>query len=321
VRTLPEALRQAPFTTAAARATGLRPSTLRGPAVERLFSGVYRASGSDLSFDELVQAALLVGPPDALVTGVTALRLRGAAVGPVQPVHLVTTHPHPVRRPGLRVTRVAVLPPATGRVVDAEAAFLAAAPALDLVELVTAGDHLVRAGRVTPSVLQETAARARGRGTVLARRAAGLVRDRVDSPQETELRLCLVLAGLPEPVCNLLVGDDQSVVGRGDLVYRRLRIVLEYEGDQHRKDVRQWNRDIERQEHFDATGWRLVRVTSERMRRPRSVVIRVLQVLRAAGYEGPDPVFSPEWTALFEPTVRSARTARAFQRPQRTVAG
>jgi hypothetical protein len=98
-------------------------------------------------------------------------------------------------------------------------------------------------------------------------------------------------------------------------VLRELRVVLEYEGDQHRTDARQWNRDIERHEGFDATGWRLVRITAERMSRPRSVVIRVLQVLRDAGYAGPDPVFGPEWVALFEPSVRRARSARAFERP------
>ena len=147
------------------------------------------------------------------------------------------------------------------------------------------------------------------------RRAAGLVRARVDSVRETELRLCLVLAGLPEPTCNPVVGDARDAVGRGDLVHRRLRVVLEYEGDQHRTDVRQWNRDIERQEQFEATGWRVVRITAERMRRPRAVVSRVLHVLRAAGYDGPDPVFGPEWTALFSPAVRAARTARAFENP------
>ncbi len=236
-------------------------------------------------------------------------------MGPIHPVHLVTTHRHPVRRPGLRVTRVAVLPRSVSRLVNPEDAFVAAAPALDLVELVAAGDHLVRRGLLTPHVLVEAAGRHRGRGAVLTRRAAALVRERVDSPRETELRLCLVLAGLPEPACNLVVGDDQEVVGRADLVYRQLRVLLEYEGDQHRRDVQQWNRDIERQEQLDATGWRMVRITAERMRRPRSVVSRVLSVLRAAGYDGPDPVFGPDWTALFGPAVRSARSARAFDNP------
>ena len=283
--------------------------------MQRLFVGAYCPSGGGLTLPDLARAALLVAPPDALVTGVTALRLLGAAVGPVRPVHLVSTHLHPVRRPGLRVTRVADLPPGVDGLVAPEAAFVAAAPALDLVELVADGDHLVRRGLTTPAALVETARQHRGRGSVLARRAAGLVRERVDSPRETELRLCLVLAGLPEPACNVVVGDERDAVARGDLVHRRLRVVLEYEGDQHRTDVRQWNRDIERQEQLEATGWRVVRITAERMRRPRAVVSRVLAVLRDAGYDGPDPTFGPAWTALFAPGVRAARTARAFEDP------
>ena len=310
---LPRPLTREPFTTSAARAAGLSAGRLRGPAVQRLFVGAYRRSGDRPGLPDLVRAALLVAPPGALVTGVTALRLLGAAVGRVRPVHLVGTHPHPVRRPGLRVTRVAVLPPGVDGLVAAEVAFVAAAPALDLVELVAAGDHLVRRGLTTSAALVGAAERYRGRGSVLARRAAGLVRERVDSPRETELRLCLVLAGLPEPACNVVVGDDREAVARGDLVYRRLRVVLEYEGDQHRTDVRQWNRDIERQEQLEATGWRAVRITAERMRRPRSVVSRVLQVLRDAGYQGPDPVLGPEWTTSFAPGVRAARSARAFE--------
>jgi hypothetical protein len=112
-----------------------------------------------------------------------------------------------------------------------------------------------------------------------------------------------------------LVGGARLPVGRADLVYIGLKVILEYEGDQHRTDVRQWNRDIERQEQLVAEGWIVVRITAERMSRPRSVVARVLQALRAAGYAGPDPVFTPEWLSLFGSTVRSQRLARSFESP------
>ena len=61
-----------------------------------------------------------------------------------------------------------------------------------------------------------------------------LIRERVDSPRETWLRLCLVLAGLPVPECNLIIGDDQGPIGRVDLVYLAHKLIIEYEGDQHR---------------------------------------------------------------------------------------
>lgn len=76
-----------------------------------------------------------------------------------------------------------------------------------------------------------------GRGIVAARTAVRLVRERVDSPRETWLRLCLVLPGLPVPECNLIIGDDQGPIGRVDLVNLANKLIIEYEGDQHRTDA------------------------------------------------------------------------------------
>jgi hypothetical protein len=70
---------------------------------------------------------------------------------------------------------------------------------------------------------------------------------------------------------------------------------------------RPWNRDIVRHEQLAAERWRLVRVTAERSNRPRSVVAQVLQALRDAGYDGPDPDFGADWLALFSPSARELR--------------
>jgi hypothetical protein len=210
------------------------------------------------------------------------------------------------------VTRVRALPRAADGAVLPVHAFVSSGAVLDLVELVTAGDHLVRTGRSSPDDLRTYASACRGRGALRARRAAELVRARVDSPRESELRLCLVLTGLPEPDCNPLLGEGRVPIGRFDLVYRQLRIVVEYEGDQHRTNREQWNRDILRHEQVAAEGWRLVRVTADRMNRPRSAVAQVLQALRDAGYDGPDPVFAADWLALFSPTARQLRWRHAF---------
>jgi len=43
-----------------------------------------------------------------------------------------------------------------------------------------------------------------------------------------------VLAGLPVPECNLVIGDDDGPIGRVDLVYLAYKLIIEYEGDQHR---------------------------------------------------------------------------------------
>lgn len=181
-----------------------------------------------------------------------------------------------------------------------EVAFVSAATTLDLVNLVAAGDWLVRLERALPSTLIRAADEATGRGCVQARRAARLVRERVDSVQETRLRLLLVLAGLPEPECNISLGTEHYCIGRVDLVYQRWRVILEYEGDQHFTDRDQWNSDIGRYEEFTGEGWTVIRVTKQRMRYRRLLVTRTYEALRASGYEGPPPTFSPEWLSLFE---------------------
>jgi len=141
-----------------------------------------------------------------------------------------------VRRPGLKVARVSALPPHRESVAVAEHAFTSAASQLNLPDLVTAGDWLLRSNRCRLPALRAYASGFTGRGAVAARRAAGLVRSRVDSPRETALRLCLVLAGLPPPECNLVMGTHDHPIGRVDLVFKKFGVLVEYEGDQHRTD-------------------------------------------------------------------------------------
>jgi Protein of unknown function (DUF559) len=277
---------------------------LQGSSVRRLFSGVYVPADFAVTDPVRLAAALAVLPPDALISGVTALQFRGVQVGPFEPLHFVTRHPHQVRRPGIQVTRVQHLPVASGRFVEMPYAFASAALDLDLVDLAAAGDWLVRLDLTSASELTTFAATFAGRHRARVRRAAALVCERVDSPRETRLRLCLVLAGLPQPTCNVVLGDAEFPIGRVDLAYLRWKVIIEYEGDQHRTDRRQWNIDINRQEEFTAVGWTVIRVTAEAMRRPRSVVRRVLAALRAAGLVVSDPRFSAEWVRLFETSAR-----------------
>lgn len=309
---LPPSFGAGPFTTAQALAAGVGRGVIDSPGVRTLLPGVHLAAGRPVTFPTMVAAARMVLPADALLTGPSALRLAGLTVGPLRPLHFVSAHPHQVRRRGVRVIRVRTLPPASAGVVLPSEAFRASAALVDLVELVAAGDQLVRTGRCRAEQLRAAAEGWSGRGSVAARRAALLVRDRVDSPQETELRLCLVLAGLPEPECNLVLGGPDQPIGRFDLVLRALRVALEYEGDQHRTDLAQWNSDIVRHELLAGEGWRLVRVTAARLARPHGVVALVLQTLRSAGYTGPDPVLSDEWRRLFAPSARKLRLQHAF---------
>jgi hypothetical protein len=118
--------------------------------------------------------------------------------------------------------------------------------------LVVVADGLIKAGQTSPERLIAAAAHWSSRGCRVARRAASLARQGVDSPQETRLRLLLVLAGLPEPRVNLIIrGQDGSWRRRYDLAYEYLRLIIEYDGRQHAEDTQQWLTDIFRREELD----------------------------------------------------------------------
>ena len=197
------------------------------------------------------------------------------------------------------MTRVKALPQIRGLAAVPEHCWMVAALELNLLDLVVAGDWLLRLKLTTPGALAAYVAGSSSRGSAAARPALSLVRQRVDSPRETQLRLCLVLAGLPEPDCNPTIrGVRRS--GRVDLLYVEFRVIVEYEGDQHRTDSKQWHKDIDRGEDFGAAGYLTVRVTKEHARHPRTVVRRVYEALVLRGYRGSAPTFDQRWVSLFE---------------------
>ena len=56
--------------------------------------------------------------------------------------------------------------------------------------------------------------------------------------------------------------EDGQFVARVDFLWREARVVVEYEGDQHRTDRRQWQSDIQRTRLLEALGWRVMRMTA-----------------------------------------------------------
>ena len=296
----PEPLDGQPFQASEAPALGLSWKTLQSSRFRRLAKGVYVVAATADSYRLQVQGVRLTLPPGTVATGVTGLQLLGVEVGPRLPMTFATVHPRQVRRRGVKVMRVKELPAQRDGIASPEHCWLIAASTLNLLDLVIAGDSLLRLRRTTLSKLQSSVESRSVRGIVVARIAVRLVRERVDSPRETWLRLCLVVAGLPTPECNLIIGDDRGPMGRVDLVYLPYKLIIEYEGDQHRTDRNQWNRDIDRHEDFARDHWTLIRITSERARWPRQVVRAVHKALRTNGYEGPAPRFDELWVSLFE---------------------
>ncbi|WP_417510143.1 endonuclease domain-containing protein [Microbacterium sp.] len=98
-------------------------------------------------------------------------------------------------------------------------------------------------------------------GTV--RKAIPLARPQVESPKETETRLLITDAGFGEPVVQHEVFDGGLFVARVDLAYPELKIAIEYEGDGHRRDPKQWRTDIRRQRDLEDRGWIVIRLTQD----------------------------------------------------------
>ncbi len=296
---------------AQARAHGVTARMVQGRRFRRLLDGVHVCVDTPVDLRVWLRAAVQVLPGDAVLTHVTRLHALGVHVGPAWPLRFASTHVHRTRRQELQVTRVRVLPPNEHRVATVEHAWVTACADLDLVDAVTAADWLLHLRRTDRARLEAYARSFHGRGAVAARRAVVLVRDRVESPRETYLRLLLVLAGLPEPQCNVDLGSDRAFVGRADLVFLAYALIVEYDGRDHAQVVTQWNRDLERLDAFEDTRWGYVRVTAHRLKRPRDVVRRVHAKLVARGYDGPAPVSTPRWVALFEHRTAARRAAES----------
>ncbi len=130
---------------------------------------------------------------------------------------------------------------------------------------IPAVDALARAARLKVADVELIAERYRGRrGIRKARTALDLVDPGAESPRETWLRLLIVRAGLPRPQTQLPIRNEYGVlIAEVDMGYEDLKIALEYEGDHHRTDRRQFTKDIRRHEALIELGWIVVRVTVE----------------------------------------------------------
>lgn len=134
--------------------------------------------------------------------------------------------------------------------------------------LVAVGDFLVSGPRrygkryplCTVADLRGALARHRGkRGAKALSLAIDQVRRPVDSSQETFLRLGLVAHGLPEPEVQFPVMTAEGL-RHADLGYREARVLLEYQGDHHRRDRNQWLEDLRRVQLFQDAGFRPILV-------------------------------------------------------------
>lgn len=277
-------------TSFATRDAGIGDRRLRAADIAHPFRGV--ASTAALDSVRSRCAAYAQRMLDGQVfSHVTALQLHGAPVpvGWRDAIHVSVAFPRtPPRTAGAIGHSLRRIDPAAVHGVPVSspaAAWCEAAALLPVDALIAAGDALVtgerREGirrRALVAVLdlrRALAERPRIPGAERARRALPWIRSGVDSPAETELRLLLIRAGLPEP------STDHPVLGlHADLAYPTARVAIEYEGDVHRVDRARWMRDIRRRERMEDAGWRVVRVVADDLRIPQPLIGRLRILLR-----------------------------------------
>jgi hypothetical protein len=271
-----------PFRSVDGPGLGLTRRQLQNRRVLTLAKDVHVAAATELDLQTRCDAIILVLPRGTAFSHYTAAQLYGVPVPDEYLLHVSTNSRIEPRITGVvshRVHDLGAVQRFRGLPVLSPArTYLDLAARLDLPGLVAAGDALARLceGGVQ-DLAHEVTEGARRRGVRLARQALGLLDPRARSGMESRLRLLLVTAGLGAPdVAVEITNRDGRVVATVDLAYARFRIVLEYEGDQHRTDRDQWNRDIHRYERLNEFGWIVIRITAEDIYRyPERIVARV----------------------------------------------
>jgi len=281
-------------------AAGVGRWRLRGDDLERPFHGVRTATPASNALERAAAYATRMPAAQAFF-GPTAAAIHGMPVpnrALEGPIHVSTgaRGPFPRARGIIGHRR-----PPSRRVANAGRLSLRASTPIGTwvelvgfvshVDLVAAGDFLVTGrglfDRSAPlATLEQLRAavdeRAGRRGIHELRAALADVRQGSISPKETELRLAMIAAGLPEPELNHRVEKpDGSTLAVIDLAYRRAKVGVEYEGAHH-FTVDGVRSDIHRYELLADAGWLIVRVTNDDLTQRRAETMeRIAQRLRS----------------------------------------
>lgn len=257
-----------PFRGSEAVASGALPKSALRSRYRRLFPDVYLNRESDVTPISLAKAGWLWTGRTGVVAGRSAAALHGAgwidADMPVDVLHTNRSSPVGITARGdrtaadeiVRIGECAVTTPA--RTAVDIGCWYPVGTALQTL------DALSAATRFDPRDVAVLLARYPGRrGIRNARRALSLMDAGAQSPRETWLRLVLIDGGLPRPQTQIPVRDSSGVVvAYLDMGWEEFKVAVEYDGEQHRTDRRQYTRDLRRLELLEQRGWIVIRVVA-----------------------------------------------------------
>jgi hypothetical protein len=234
-----------------------------------IFPDIYQPLIAEPTLYTRTVGAWLWSRERGVVTGRAAAALHGARwIDEDTPIELIHTHTRP---PAGIITRdERFLYNDTVEINDMSVASIPRA-ALDLGRFLQRHDavrHLdalaaatgLRAEHVMPRAADFKGAR----GIRRFREAIELMDGGAQSPKETWLRLLLIDSGLPRPKTQIPVHDDDGYsFAYLDMGWPELKIAVEYDGDHHRTDRRQYVKDIKRLDRIQRRGWIVIRVIAE----------------------------------------------------------
>jgi len=251
-----------------------------------MYRGVFVRKHIEVPLRDRAIGAWLATGRKGVIAGPSAAALHGASwIDADTPIEIAGVHARP--QPGLiarsyalsddEITRRSGLP-VTTRV----------RTALDLGRLSSRVDALARLDALMwnqrfdiEEVLALADRRPKLPGLGQARDLLPLVDGGAASPRESRLRLWLADCGFPRPQTQFAVLDGSRPVAFLDLAWPEYMVAVEYDGDHHRKDRKQYVKDIARLRMLEEMGWTVIRVIAEE--RPAEWLDRVDAALRRRG--------------------------------------
>lgn len=283
---IPPSLIDHPFTVQEAQEAGISPISLRGRAWRRVGHGIYVAATVPDEPRIILPLLTRLLPEGAVYSRRSGAALCGLPLPYRDPIEItVPLATCSSKSRYFNQSRAALEPDdvtsVEGAPVTKPARTLAdLSLTFSLVETVVQLDAALHAGITTEAALAAMAVRRAGRpGAERFRRALELSDGKAESPPESRVRVQIVTAGLPPPEVQADLTDHHGrFLARADLYYPDLRLVIEYDGDNHRDRLQDDNR---RQNLLLAAGYGILRLTAADLRAGREAIAQQVRAARA----------------------------------------
>ncbi len=267
-----------PFTASQAADAGISRQQLRqlvrDRQARRILRGVYQSAASCDSLLNRARAAALVVSPFAVVCDRSAAWLHGVDVFDYRELDMLPPLETFVLREHARIRRAGTrggerdLSVEDVMTVQGVKVTTPLRTALDLGcllprrDALAALDGFMRVHDLTRADFSAALPRYfRRRGVRQLRSLVTLADPRAESPGESWTRLEIVEAGLPEPELQWSIRQDGRELYRLDLAYPRLRVCVEYDGEEFHDSPLRRRGDAQRREWLRQRGWVVIVVT------------------------------------------------------------